>query len=107
MIALDTGWHDGDTTTPHVPGPFPSLPPSPPAILTSPPLPLPASHPPQDVVRPRCQAPLDLSVAPGDRRVPSARCPRVQSALASLSATPDTSARLFVNHDVCVAALHR
>lgn len=107
MIALDTGWHYGDTTTPRATQPFPSPSPNHPHLPSTsfppflPPLLLP---PPQDVV----PAPVDRSLAPGDRRVPSAcwscrkqRCPKVQSALASLSAILHPSAKLFVNHDVC------
>lgn len=75
------------------------------SLLTS--LPLPARHPPQDIV----PAPIDRSLAPGDRHMPSAcwscpkeRCPKVQSALASLSATLHLSAKPFVNHNVVLCS---
>lgn len=71
MIALDTGWHYGDTTTPRAP--------QPPAILTSPPLPSPPFPSlPNTLLGMLCQPPLTGASPPV-----TAACPLLVEAVQS------------------------
>lgn len=70
MIALDTGWHYGDTTTPRAP--------QPPFILTSPPLASPPLSLPNTLLGMLCQPPLTGASPPV-----TAACPLLVEAVQS------------------------